>query len=139
MERDLGTQQIINSQSTKTQSRSNNKTAKVMELLIQLLKKIATNPKLAGYALVALSSIISKKISMSEESPTTKHTVAEPLFLPRGSVRAVLAFVLLGTSIADFALGSFTLPEEFHAMTIAAVAYYIGYRSDNAKTKEIKI
>lgn len=106
-----------------------------MRELLMLLQKLATNPKVAGYAIIFLSSIISKKISMDEVTPASK----QPLYLPRGSVRAVIALILLGTSIADYVMGSWSLPEEFHAMTIAAVAYYIGYRSDNAQTKEIKI
>lgn len=106
-----------------------------MRELLMLLQKLATNPKVAGYAIIFLSSIISKKISMDEATPASK----QPLYLPRGSVRAVIALILLGTSIADYVMGSWSLPEEFHAMTIAAVAYYIGYRSDNAQTKEIKI
>ena len=72
---------------------------------------------------------------MDETTPAEK----QPLYLPRGSLRAVIAIILLGTSIADYVMGSWSLPDEFHAMTIAAVAYYIGYRSDNAQTKEIKI
>lgn len=106
-----------------------------MKELLMLIQKIASNPKVAGYVIIFLSSIISKKISMDESTPRTK----QPLYLPRGSVRAVIALILLATSIADFSMGSWSLPEEFHAMTIAAVAYYIGYRSDNAQTKEIKI
>lgn len=71
-----------------------------------------------------------KKVKFTPET-------TEPLFLPRGTIRAVFALIMLGASIADFAMPSWSLPEEFHAMTIAAVAYYIGYRSDNAKVKEI--
>ena len=69
---------------------------------------------------------------------TTPET-AEPLFLPRGTIRSLFALILLCVSIADFMMPSWSLPDEFHAMTIAVIAYYIGYRSDNAKIQEIKI
>lgn len=114
-----------------------------MSQLVQALRALAANPKVVGYIVVIVSSIISKKIAMDTEAavedaePT--HTKAEPLFLPRGTVRATLALLLLGMSFTDFVMSSWTLPEEFHAMTIAAVAYYIGYRSDNARTKEIHV
>ena len=113
-----------------------------MNQLIQILRALTKNPKVVGYIVVIFSSIISKKIAMSNEETTTQavpdHETAEPLFLPRGTVRAIFALALLGISAADFMMSSWSLPEEFHAMTIAAVAYYIGYRSDNARTKEIK-
>lgn len=113
-----------------------------MTQLVQALRALAANPKVVGYIIVIVSSIISKKIAMDNEPEDTSakptHTKSEPLFLPRGSIRAILALALLGVSVADFAMASWTMPDEFHAMTIAAVAYYIGYRSDNAQTKEIK-
>lgn len=111
-----------------------------MKELIAILQKLATNPKVLGYLVVIFSSIISKKIAMDTAAEEAKEpTKTEPLFLPRGSVRALIAIILLGVSVADFAMASWSLPEEFHAMTIAAVAYYIGYRSDNARTKEIHV
>lgn len=53
-----------------------------------------------------------------------------PLGLPEGSIRAIIALILLFTTIADYGLANFNLPEEFHALTIAAVSYYIGARSE---------
>ena len=69
----------------------------------------------------------------------TQPETAEPMFLPRGTIRAFFALILLATSITDYVMSSWSLPDEFHAMTIAIIAYYIGYRSDNAKITEIKI
>lgn len=106
-----------------------------MPVLIEFLKKIITNPKFEAVVIIYLSNLINKKFKVMEEE-TTK--INEPLFLPRGTVRALLALILLCTSIADFIMSSWTLPVEYHVMTVAVVAYYLGYRSDNAQIKEIK-
>ncbi len=109
-----------------------------MNVLLALLRKLILNPKVGAMAIIFVSGIIQKKFSTMNMLETQQET-AEPLFLPRGTIRAIFALILLATSITDYIMGSWALPEEFHAMTIAVVAYYIGYRSDNAKIQEIKI
>lgn len=110
-----------------------------MNLLAEILKKILFNPRTGSIAIIFLSGIINKQINKHMGEIETKDpTTTQPLFLPRGSIRAIFAFILLATSIADYVMNSWTLPDEFHAMTIAIVAYYIGYRTDNDQTKEIK-
>lgn len=109
-----------------------------MNQLLALIRKIILNPKMGTMAIIFVSSIIQKKFSTMNMLDTEPET-AEPFFLPRGTIRALFALILLVTSITDYIMGSWSLPDEFHAMTIAVVAYYIGYRSDNAKTTEIKI
>lgn len=102
---------------------------------LEILKKLITNPRVFSLVVMAAVKLIFNNMQNAKQD---SDFIKEPLFLPRGTIRALLALILLATSIADFAMNSWTLPEEFHVMTIAAVAYYIGYRSDNAQTKEIK-
>lgn len=106
-----------------------------MNEIITILRKIIFNQKVGTMVVIFVSGLIQKKINTMKNTPET----TDPLWLPRGTVRALFALILLATSIADFIMPSWTLPDEYHIMTIAVVAYYLGYRSDNAKIKEIKI
>lgn len=108
-----------------------------MLIIIELLKKIITNPKLEAIVLIYISNLIGNKINtMSKEEINAEK---QPLFLPRGSVRAALALlltILFGASY--FFPERVHLPAELEAMWLFVIGYYIGYRSDNAQTKEIK-
>lgn len=106
-----------------------------MTAFLALLRRLILNPKISATVIVLASSIIQKKFTTMDITPET----AEPLFLPRGTIRALFALVLLAATIADYMMPNWELPDEYHLMTIAIVAYYIGYRSDNARIKEIKI
>lgn len=106
-------------------------------MLLEILKKLLRNPKIYTIVFLGVSKLITNNMESERQQISTSGATAEPLFLPRGTIRALLALAMLSASIADYAMGSWTLPDEFHAMTIAAVSYYIGYRSDNAKVKEI--
>ena len=54
----------------------------------------------------------------------------EPLGLPKGSVRAVLAVVLLG-SIAVFMYMGIEIPEWYSTLATAYAMFYIGTRVPN--------
>lgn len=106
---------------------------------MEILKRLLTNPKVYTVILLGVSKLIMTNMEQERQQIGTSGATAEPLFLPRGTIRAILVLMMFGASIADYAMSSWSLPEEFHIMTIAAVSYYVGYRSDNAKQKEITI
>lgn len=56
----------------------------------------------------------------------------EPLWLPRGSVRAVLALALV-TVAATLTLAGRDLPESFAGLVVAVVAFYFAGRQTNGK------
>lgn len=107
-----------------------------MLIIIEILKKIITNPKLEAIVLIYISNLIGNKINnMSTEEKDKK----QPLYLPRGSVRATLALLLtLLFGASYFFPERVHLPAELEAMWLFVIGYYIGYRSDNSDTKEIK-
>lgn len=51
----------------------------------------------------------------------------EPLGLPVGSIRAIIALILLFV-VSAAALFSITLPSQLYDLALVAVAYYVGYR-----------
>ena len=111
-----------------------------MQFLISILQRLLGNPKTLGYAIILGSTLITKKSNFMEHSTTSDHTTAEPLFLPRGTVRAIIALALTALVITSFVLPEkITLPEEVLMIWIGAVGYYLGFRTDNAKTREIKV
>lgn len=68
------------------------------------------------------------------------HKTAEPLFLPRGTVRALITLALTALVIASYLLPEkIILPEEVYMLWIGVVGYYVGFRTDNAKSKTIKV
>jgi hypothetical protein len=74
-----------------------------------------------------------------EHATTSDHTTAEPLFLPRGTVRAIIALALTALVITSFVLPEkITLPEEVLMIWIGAVGYYLGFRTDNPRKKKDK-
>lgn len=56
----------------------------------------------------------------------------DPLGLPPGSVRALLAVILLG-SIAVFLYTGVPVPEWYSTLATAYAMFYIGTRSTNGK------
>lgn len=106
--------------------------------MLQLLEKLLTNPRVLAILGVAIAQYFKNKnnIIMADIQETPREAgellgeTKAPLGLPPGTIRALIALVLLGATITDYALGNFTLPDEFHALTIAAVGYYIGVRSE---------
>lgn len=116
-----------------------------MPFLIGILEKIFTNPKTVGYIIVVGSTIMSKKFNkntMQEVDINTSNINhdAEPLHLPRGSVRAVITLALTALVIASFIFkDKIELPEEILLMWFGAIGYYIGFRAPKDKVKEIKV
>lgn len=107
-----------------------------MGIIITIIRRIILDPKFEALAIIGLTNFISKKI-MSEKTQEENIQKAQPLFLPKGTIRAILTIILFLTSIAN-CIWEIGLPVEFHALTIFAVGYYIGYRTDN-QINEIKI
>ena len=106
-----------------------------MPFLIQILKRILLDPTFDAFAIIGITNFLSKKI-MQKQSPEDKIKNANPMFLPKGTIRAIITLILLGTVIASMIM-NFELPKEFLALTVFAVGYYIGYRTDN-QINEIK-
>lgn len=61
----------------------------------------------------------------------------QPLFLPRGSVRALVTLILLLVMSGSF-VWHYELPTDFYLMSIFAIGYYVGYRTDNTQLPIIK-
>lgn len=109
-----------------------------MQFILGILQRILSNPKTLGYIIIFGSTIISKKYNFMD-SENTKHN-AEPLFLPRGSVRALITLILTVVVLTSYIFKEkIQLPEEILMMWFGAVGYYIGFRTDNSKSKEIKV
>ena len=53
-----------------------------------------------------------------------------PLWLPPGSVRAIITLTLLGSAIY-FIVAGFAVPEWLQALVTAAIGFYVGTRSIN--------
>lgn len=51
----------------------------------------------------------------------------QPLGLPPGSIRAIIAIILLAT-VCVAAFCRVTLPAQLNDLALVAVAYYVGYR-----------
>ena len=107
-----------------------------MQFLIALIQKVITNPKFEAFVIIGLTSFLKNKFM--EEKIEEKLKSAQPLHLPRGSVRALITLTLLLILAGSFVF-KYEVPAEFYALTIFAIGYYIGYRTDNAQLKEIKI
>lgn len=94
------------------------------------------NPEIEALASLVIINLVKKYM------PTTTPTVEEvnakqPLFLPHGSIRAIISLLLLLVSAGSFIL-NYQLPQEFYAITILAIGYYIGYRTNNTQLPIIK-
>lgn len=110
----------------------------ILEIIANFLIRIITNPRFEAFAIIGITNLIRKKME-NETMDTTVEKIknSQPLFLPRGTVRAIITMLFMITMIASFVF-KFPLPEEFYALGIFAVGYYVGYRSDNTQLPEIK-
>lgn len=106
-----------------------------MLALWEILLTIFANPKVEAFLIVGITSYIKKIMSENTEAiyldddPEMMVKTEQPLWMPAGSVRAIITLVLVLTSCAMFAFPYIHIPEEFHILTISAVTYYVGYRS----------
>jgi len=53
-----------------------------------------------------------------------------PLAIPEGSVRAIIALILIISTVIFFYLG-IEIPEWYYALVVSFLGYYIGTRSVN--------
>jgi len=105
-----------------------------MQAIIALVQKIIFNPRVMSFVIVYLTSVIRKKY-MQPETENQIQT-SQPLHLPRGSVRALITLCLTLVVAGSF-VWHYQLPEEFLALSIFAIGYYVGYRTDNTQLPEI--
>lgn len=108
-----------------------------MQFLISILQKIITNPRFEAFVIIGLTSLIRKKFMEEQTQEAMEANAKQPLFLPRGSVRAILTLVLTLIIGGSF-IWHYELSNEFYAMALLAIGYYVGYRTDNSQIKEIK-
>lgn len=104
-----------------------------MQAIIEILKKLITNPKFEAFVIIGLTSFLKNKFMTEDEQIEQK----QPLFLPRGSIRAIITLLLTAVVACSF-FWQFPIPEELLALTIFAIGYYVGYRTDNTQLPEIK-
>lgn len=104
-------------------------------MILNLLLKFLTNPKINTIILAILIQIIKKK--MEDDKTTTIIKSTQPLFLPRGSIRAIITIIMILIMAGSF-IWHYIIPAEFLSLSIFAVGYYVGYRTDNTQTPEIK-
>lgn len=107
-----------------------------MQFLIQLLQKIIINPKFEAFVILGLMSILKNKFMNAEQTQETIKS-KQPLNLPRGSVRALITLILTSIVAGSF-IWNYEIPAEFYALTVFAIGYYVGYRTDNTQLPEIK-
>jgi hypothetical protein len=100
----------------------------------KILFKILFDPKVGGMIFLILINKIKNNMSENQQANFQK---AQPLFLPHGSVRATITLFLLSFVAGSF-IWHYPCPEEIYAVTLVALGYYVGYRTDNAQLKEIK-
>ncbi len=102
---------------------------------IEILKELE-NPEVEALISIFIINLIKKNMDKPINEINTNKFNAQPLFLPHGSIRAIITFVLLLVSSGSF-IFSYKLPQEFYAVTILAIGYYIGYRTNNSQLPKI--
>jgi hypothetical protein len=106
----------------------------MLTIFLEFIKRIITNPKVEAFAMIGLAQLIKKFMDEKNEEEIKE---SQPLHLPRGSVRALLTLILTLIIGGSF-IWHYELPNEFYAMALLAIGYYIGYRTDNTQLPEIK-
>ncbi len=121
----------------------------MIEEINLIAKEIESNPELEATIALVIINLIKKHMHPLDPKTTTplpksateleeaKIADKQPLFLPHGSVRALITLILLLAVIASYFFG-FYLPKEFYILTTLAVGYYIGYRTNNTQLPIIK-
>ena len=100
-------------------------------------QRIITNPQVEAIIIVFASGIIKRMFGKNQEkSPLTRKD--NPLFLPRGSVRAIITIGLTIIVGITFWFPDSFIPNEVFYVWLVAVGYYVGYRTDNTQIKERK-
>ncbi len=97
------------------------------------------NPEVEAFLSVLIINLIKKTMEnkpLNLKEINTEKIDKQPLFLPHGSIRAIITFTLLLVSSGSF-IFHYTLPQEFYAVTILAIGYYIGYRTNNTQLPKI--
>lgn len=107
----------------------------MISAIIEFLKSVITNPKVEAFVIIGLTQLFKK--CMDNEQIANKIKTSQPLHLPRGSVRAIITLLLLMVVAGSF-VWHYEVPTEFFALTIFAVGYYVGYRTDNTQLPKIK-
>ena len=115
-----------------------------MPFIIEIILKLLTNPKVEAFAFFECSQLINKYMTQEQTAEQVANdqlakTISQsaPLHLPRGSVRALLTLMLAGVISGSF-IWHYVLPDDFYAMALLAIGYYVGYRSDNTQLPIIK-
>jgi len=106
-----------------------------MLALWEIILTIFSNPRVEAFLIVGITSYIKKIMSENTEAiylddePEAMVKTEQPLWMPAGSVRAIITLILVLVSCVAFAFPNIQIPEAFHVLTIGAVTYYVGYRS----------
>ena len=109
-----------------------------MQFIIQFFQIIITNPSFDAFVIIALTNLIRKKFMSDEQTADTEAIEAkQPLYLPRGTIRAIITLILTFIIGGSF-IWHYSLPAEFYALAIFAIGYYVGYRTDNSQLPIIK-
>jgi hypothetical protein len=116
----------------------------MLQIIIAFFTRILTNPRVEAFAIVSVTQLIKKYMAGETITPKEEEveTVAaiqakQPLNLPRGSVRAILTLIMMLVVGGSF-IWHYTVPEEFYALTIFAIGYYVGYRTDNTQLPAVQ-
>ena len=110
--------------------------ATIALFIINLIKKHMDKTTTTASAL-SVNNLTEPLPKVATELEEAKIADKQPLFLPHGSVRALITLILLLATIASYFF-SFYLPKEFYILTTLAVGYYIGYRTNNTQLPIIK-
>lgn len=101
----------------------------------EIILSIFRDPKIEAFLIVGITSYIKNIMSENtdaiylDDEPEAMVKTEQPLWMPAGSIRAIITLVLVLASCAAFAFPHIQIPKEFHILTIGAVTYYVGYRS----------